>query len=138
MKKLAFEKPKKISVSKLKKKAWKLFSEYIRRSAIKDGLVVCITCGAQKNYKEMQAGHWLPGRHPSVLFDQRNCHPQCYHCNVGLKGSPIQYYHYMENFYGKKEMKDLERLDRVNKQFKQFELEALIDIFKRKLSELGG
>jgi len=134
--KLGLPKPKKVSISKLKKKAWDMFSKWVRLSASTNGYVVCITCGARKNYKELQAGHWLPGRHPSVLFDQRQVHPQCYHCNVGLKGNPILYYHYMENKYGKKEMRDLEKLDRQNKQFKPYELEAIYDIYKRKLSEL--
>ena len=136
MKKLKFAKKKKVSISKLKEKAWKLFSEWIRRKDAIYGENFCITCGVWKSYKELQAGHWIPGRHPSVLFDERHCHPQCYHCNVGLKGNPLAYYHYMEKNYTKRVRDELERLDKVNKQFKPYELESIIDIYTRKLKEL--
>ena len=138
MKKLKFAKEKKVSISKLKKKAWAQFSLWVRLSASEHGLVQCVTCSAKKPYKEMQAGHWLPGRHNNVLFDERNVHPQCYHCNVGLKGNPIIYYHYMERTYGTPEMTNLELLDIQAKQFKPYELEAIYDIYKRKVNELGG
>ena len=134
--KLKFAKPKKVSISKLKEKAWKQFSLYIRLRHAIDGMSMCVTCKTVKNYKELQAGHWIPGRHPSVLFNERNCHPQCYHCNVGLKGNPIAYHHYMENKYGKKAMDELERLDKVNKQFKPYELEAIYEMYKRMVEDI--
>jgi hypothetical protein len=42
----------------------------------------------------------------------------------------------MERTYGQKVMSELERLDKVNKQFKPYELEAIYDIYKRKVGEL--
>lgn len=137
MKKLKFAVKKKVTISQLKKKVWKLYSEWIRRKDAVNGWNKCVTCGVMKSYKELQAGHFIPGRHPSILFDERNCHPQCYSCNCGwLKGNPVKYFRYMQVTYGDKVIEELERLDKINKQFLNYELEALIDIYKRKLNEL--
>ena len=61
----------------------------------------------------MQAGHWIPGRHNSILFDERNCHSQCYHCNIGLQGSPIKYYDRMLKEYGEEVCDTLKEFDRL-------------------------
>ena len=128
-------KPK--TTSQLKKKVWKLFSFYIRYNPSRNGFVHCVTCGKGDNYKNLQAGHWIPGRHNAVLFDERNCHPQCYRCNVGLHGNPIAYHHYMERTYGKLIMNALEKLDKKVKQFTKDELEGLYTTYQQKLKKRG-
>ena len=134
---MKFPKPKKVSISKLKKKARAVFSQYIRMKEMNPrGETMCVTCLTWKSYKEMQAGHFIPGCHNSVLFDERNVHPQCYTCNVILGSNGPKYYEYMQRNYGMDVIKELERLDRINKQFKPFELEAIYDIYKRKIEEL--
>lgn len=137
MKKLKFSKPKKVSLSKLKKETWDMFSKWVRLSmASPDGNVECVTCGRIKNYKEMQAGHFIPGRHGTVLFDERNVHPQCYTCNVVLGGNGPKYYKYMLKRYGQKVIDELENEDRINKQFEFYELETLYHFYRHKLNEL--
>ena len=132
------KKPKKktITTSRLKKKAWVLFSQWIRYHNSKNGLSKCVTCGVWKPWKELQAGHFIPGRHNSILFDERGVHPQCYHCNVGLKGNPRAYDKYMRETYGNLVVTELEMLDQRTKSFKPYELEALIDIYTLKLKEV--
>jgi hypothetical protein len=137
MKKLPFAKKKKVTVSQLKKKAWTLFSQWVRFSVATDFKSQCITCGVVKPSKELQAGHFIPGRHNSILFDERGCHPQCYHCNIGLKGNPRAYDAYMRAEYGVDVIEDLEMLDTVEHQFKTYELEAIIDQYKQKLKTIG-
>ena len=128
---------KKPSVAKLKKKLWKLFSEYIRKSnANFQEYVTCVTCPITKHWKEMQAGHFIPGRHNSILFDERNVHVQCYGCNVHKQGNTVKYFRFMEKKYGHKVIKELEKLDLENKQFTTNELEKLIEIYKKKLKLL--
>ena len=69
---------------RLFKKAWKVFSLYIRKKyADIDGMVHCYTCPTVKHFKDMQAGHLWHGK---LDFDERNIHPQCYQCNVGHSG----------------------------------------------------
>lgn len=129
---------KKVTVSSLKKKLWKLFSEYIRRLyADWRGYVACVTCGSVKHYKEQQAGHFIPGRHNMVLFDERNVHPQCYRCNIALSGNPRKYDKYMRLTYGPEIIEQLEKLDEQNKQFTIKELEELIKEYKDKLKTLS-
>ncbi len=75
------------SVSKAKKKAWEVFSQYIRRKyADVNGNCQCVTCNIIKPYKELHAGHFIDGRNNTVLYDERLVHPQCFHCNSKLPG----------------------------------------------------
>lgn len=134
MKKL--KKVKKISLSKAKKKAWDAFSLYIRTRGSVDGMNECITCGRTYEIKQGQAGHWLPNRKNSVLFDERNCHFQCYGCNVMKKSNPIKYYHFMEFQYGLDVMSELEELDEQTVQYKVFDYQEIEIKFKAKLAEL--
>jgi len=88
MKKTPLHKNGKSSMSKAKRKAWSAFSLYIRISASDiNGNAKCVTCGAVKSYKDLQAGHFIPGRRNAVLFSEEGVHPQCYHCNIGLNGN---------------------------------------------------
>ena len=51
------------TISKLKKKLDKIFSEFIRRrNADHLGRVKCFTCGVEKHWKEQQAGHFQLNR----------------------------------------------------------------------------
>jgi hypothetical protein len=143
------EKPEKkktgsITIKHAKKKAWEACSRFIRvRDCIKTtgspSRGRCTTCGRPYPFKCLQAGHWLQGRHPSVLFDPRNIHAQCYYCNIQLRGNPVKYYHFMEYTYGLEVMAILEVHDG---QKKQFTVQELIDI-RREFEEkekilLGG
>lgn len=94
-------KKSKTSVSKAKLKAWIAFSLWVRLSvADVDGYVRCVSCGTKKHYKEMQAGHFIPGRTNAVLFSEDGCHPQCYGCNIGKGGNWPGYFEYMKKMYG--------------------------------------
>jgi len=134
---------KKPTVSQLKKKLWTLFSEYIR---LRDSLAMgsfthatCCTCG--KVYPSfgkgcLQAGHYIPGRHNSYLFEEQGCHAQCYNCNINMKGNPIPYRRFMIETYGEERTKEIEELYYQKKQFKPYELEEMIEVCKAKLSDL--
>lgn len=54
------------------KKAWTIFSKYVRFIRDKG---VCYTCGVKKDPKDMDAGHY---KHSDCLdFDEMNVHCQC-------------------------------------------------------------
>lgn len=73
------------SFSYLHKKAWDLFSKYIRmKNADQKGKVLCYTCGTLKHWKEMNAGHF---HHNKLDFDERNIKTQCPRCNKFLRGN---------------------------------------------------
>lgn len=133
-----FAKVKVITISKAKKKADTAFSIYIRtRDAIKTTgtleTLICVTC--DKPYPAFkkgcaQAGHFIPGRHSAVLYDERNAHGQCYMCNIRLKGNPIKYFRYMQKTYGDPVIEELEVLDATNPHYKAFQYLEIEEKFK--------
>ena len=78
---------RKSSTRNLKRKAWVACSRYVRsRAADSHGIAQCVTCGQPAHWKALQAGHAIPGRHNRVLIDLDIIRPQCYRCNVALRG----------------------------------------------------
>ena len=101
------------SITKVKKDVWDLFSKYIRlKYSDWRGNVSCITCNKIFHWKNIQAGHFIQGRHNAVLFDERNVHPQCYSCNCCKHGNLIPYYEFMLKKYGKQVIEELKRKDK--------------------------
>ena len=126
---------------RLKLKAWNLFSQWIRlRDADKDGYVSCVTCGKRSHWKGegMQAGHFISGRTLSLLFDPRNCHNQCYGCNVGQNGSYVEYFLYMEKRYGREVIDELRQLKGETRKYGIGDYQDLIDELTKKLGALDG
>ncbi len=133
-----------VTLKNTKEKAWKAFSIYIRtRDALQTTGTktncLCVTC--QRNYPlnkigGLQAGHFIPGRHPSVLFDERNCHSQCYGCNVMKKGNMVKYYKYMLKTYGQKVIDELEELDTKLTFLSASDYLDIYENYKQKLLEL--
>lgn len=129
------------TIKSYKKGVWEVFSLYIRaRDADKNGIVRCCTCNKQVFWKgvECQAGHFVPGRTNSVLFDERIVHGQCSRCNEYLGGNLWEYGRFMIRTYGF----DYEQLDKLNalknvvKQFKLDELKEMKKLYKAKLEIL--
>ena len=76
------------TLSSLKKKAWKLLSELIRRKASNNsGDAACYTCGTIGHWKSMDAGHAIPGRNGAVLYDEDIIRIQCKVCNIWKNGN---------------------------------------------------
>ena len=122
----------------LKKLAWSTFSEYIRRRAADwKGSVICVTCGKQAHWKDgMQAGHFIPGRNNSILFDERGVHVQCVGCNYFGKGAHTAYRKFMEKKYGIKVINELEKKARKTVTFDKKDLIKMIDSWVAKLKKL--
>jgi len=93
------------TITGMKKKLWAVFSKYIR---MRDCLEVtktltsgkCCTCGRSYPISKLQAGHFIPGRADSILFEPTCVHSQCYRCNVLRQGEWVKYFRYMERKYG--------------------------------------
>ena len=111
--------------STLEKKAWKVFSEYIRK---RDGR--CFTCGARKELKELDAGHFYHGK---LDFDEMNIHAQCTKCNRFLHGNLGEYAIRLIDTYGREAFDELgKRRWAVNK----WDFNTIIDEYTKKISEL--
>ena len=99
-------------IGKAKAKAWRAFSRYIR---LRDAVLTtgtteyskCVTCGNTFSIERMHAGHFLPGRTNSILFDERGVHAQCIGCNIYADGRQAEYYLYMLDRYGREVVDDL-------------------------------
>ncbi|MDD2869623.1 recombination protein NinG [Neomegalonema sp.] len=127
-----------------KSKAWEAFSEFIRlRDSFKTtGTLThaqCCTCG--KVYPSfgkgcLQAGHFISGRHASILLDERNTHAQCYACNNILKGNWPKYYDFMKTIYGQSTIDWLLALDKVVIYPDAMYYQEKLEEYKRKAAEL--
>ena len=137
-------KPKKQSVSKLRKKLWTIVSKYVR---LRDCLLttgtkdegLCISCGVRKNIKNADAGHFISITDKALCYDERNISLQCKRCNGYLKGNFAGYYNGLKARYGDgfaNLLLDIHSHSTVN-QWKAFELEALIVSYTEKLARLG-
>ena len=127
-------------ISTLKKKAWKLTSEYVRLSvADHAGYVSCVTCGATRKWNDsMQAGHWIPQKTGNATrYDLRNIHVQCAHCNLSEGGSPAAYALFMENTYSRETREDLVALSRTIKQFKRSDYMEIIEYMASGLAHIA-
>lgn len=130
-------KTKKLTHSKAKLQAWKAFSLYIRRRyADSEGYSSCVTCGARKPYIELQAGHFIGGRHTSILFNEFNCHQQCAGCNVFGRGMTSRYYDFMLKMYGQEIINELMEKDRQIVKYKVADLLEIEEKYKNLLKEL--
>lgn len=130
---------KKVTRTSAKKKAWKIFSEYVRlRDALKTTgtktHVLCITC--EKRYPAFgkgcaQAGHFIPGRGNSVLIDPDFVHAQCYNCNINLRGNWIVFEEKMIAMHGAEEVAQAKRESKQPKIFSITEWQELEEFYKQ-------
>ena len=89
------------SIPKLKGAAARDFQKAVRMEAADaNGMCICVTCGARKHYKDMNAGHFVSGRSNGVLFVEENVHVQCVRCNKFLSGNQEAYTEFMLSTYG--------------------------------------
>lgn len=76
-----------VSKTKLKNKAWKVFADYIKERDCKNGKGICYTCGKEFSIKDLQAGHLKCGRTNDILFDEDHVRIQCKTCNIFKSGN---------------------------------------------------
>ena len=124
--------------STIKKRLWKVISEYIRRKHADDnGYVSCVTCGITKHWKEMQAGHFIPqAQGDACRYIEENIHPQDYRCNINLGGNGPEYNAYMLEMYGQEKIDELRRLSKTTVKLSISDLEELEAEYKALLNNL--
>lgn len=113
---------KKPTLPKLKKKLWRMFSEYIR---IKDtdlrGMGACCTCGKAIPWKHekgtSQASHCFPQKvYPNLIYEEINVGLACSYCNGAKLGAQYEFSVHIKEKYGEdawnklyKKAKDFEK-----------------------------
>lgn len=126
------KKSKKPTVRQLKKKADKVFSEYIR----KRDRGRCYTCGKRGHWKEMQCGHYVRRSCMSLRYDEANAFAQCVRCNIFMSGNYETFALNLLNDFGKERLGYLDKKKKELKQWKLWELEEIIETYKQKIGEL--
>jgi hypothetical protein len=126
---------KKPTTSKLKKELDKWFSLYIRNKHSKNGMCVCYTCGAVKEIKHIQNGHFIARSYLATRFDENNCRPQCVGCNMFGKGKPLEFEERLKKELGAKRVEDMKR--KRNDIVKYYPYETEIERYKNLVKELS-
>lgn len=84
------------------RRADKYFSWYIRKSKSIDGIYCkCVTCSKIAPWKEMDCGHYMERDNYPTRYDEKNCNPQCKHCNKHRKGRQALHGRYIDEQHGK-------------------------------------
>lgn len=126
----------------LKKKLWKVFSEFIRIRDSQNGIGMCISCKKPVPYPNStgawHAGHYYPrsAKYSSLYFDEKNVNGQCSYCNTFLEGNKQGYRSGLIRKYGSEVLDylDLGAYRPVRRE--TYEYEILIDIYKEKIKIL--
>lgn len=114
---------KKKSLSTLKVKLWSLFSRWIKA---RDG-ERCFICGRPCTGSDLHAGHLVSRAKNATLYDPINVHSCCSTCNIWKHGNIASYVEKFLDKYGEKAFRELmERSKRLH-QWKQFQLEEMIE-----------
>lgn len=118
------------SLKELKKIAWDVFSEWVRkRNVDQRGYVACVSCGQVRHWQDqMTAGHWptLAGRSNAVLFLEDGVWPQCVQCNVFKGGNPFGYDIFMNKKFSKKRLNEMRRLKQKSVKYEKVDLIRMI------------
>lgn len=136
------KKVKKETVASLKKKAWTIFSKYIRlRDCLNDSGTsdwgYCVSCKAPTNFVGGHAGHFLSGRMKPVLFNEGVCFLQCPRCNIFRHGNYEGYTKNLIQRYGIEHvMKLWEIKESTDWIWSTDELKEVIEKYKIKLLAL--
>lgn len=118
-----------------KKELWKVFSRYIR---LRDK-GTCFTCGLQRPWKTMQAGHMIPRASGglSLYFHEKNVHCQCYRCNINLGGNGAVYANNFIERYGQEEFDEIIRLkDQGMVKYNISDYERMKEEYEKKVGDI--
>lgn len=121
----------KSETQKLKEKADRIFSKYIRlKWSDPNGYCRCVTCGKKDIWTRMHAGHFVLRRHMSCRYREDNVHPQCVYCNSFQDGNASAYAVFLEKEYGDGILQELEQRKYCVAPYGKDKLEEIIDKYE--------
>jgi len=94
--------------SKAEARAWTAFSKMIRARDEIDGYFRCPTCGKIKPIDQADAGHYITRARKVTMFDEKNVHAQCRHCNRFQEGNHFIFRQWLVDKYGAAEVEAME------------------------------
>jgi len=115
----------------------KVFSQWVRRKdADHRGYVECWTCGKVLPWSRVDAGHFQSRAKFSTRWDEMNVKPQCKGCNGFRSGEQFKFARKLDAVYGQGTAEEIERISNQTRKYSVEELEALIDVYNRRLRKL--
>ena len=126
----------KIKRSVLIKKLDTVFSLWIRRRYAVNDISECYTCGAKKEYKKQQAGHFASRRHYSTRWNEFNVQVQCYSCNICQQGMQFEFGKRLCLQYGDNFAEDLMIESKKIVKFTESDILDMIDYYNIKIMAL--
>ena len=104
-----------------------VFSHYLRQKYADDnGFVRCYTCDTVLHWKDIQCGHYYSRGSQATRWDEKDCRPQCYSCNVGKNGNYPVFAERLRDEIGDDGMDELKRLSHATSKFSRPDLLDLI------------
>lgn len=124
------------TIKHLDDKLWKLFSKFIRmRDANDNGIVLCITCGTPRFWKNCDAGHFIGRQHKRVKFHEWNVNGQCKPCNGWGQGEQAKYEIAINNKFGCGTSDSLRVIKKLGKIPNRIWYEVMISVYEKKVKE---
>lgn len=122
----------------MQEKLDRVFSIYIRlKNADHTEMVECYTCGEVIPWKQAQNGHFNLRGNDATRYDERNCKPQCFQCNMFRNGMPEAFEENLRDELGEEEFEDLMRTARSIKKYTDQEYKELIRHYKLEIKKMG-
>ena len=122
------------SLKQLDEELWRVFSLWIRqKDADHRGVVRCVTCKAYRQWRYVDAGHFMSRRHLSTKFDEKNVYPQCKQCNGFGAGQQYKMSQHINQVHGLGTAEYLERLSKQAAHWTRFDYIIKIEEYKAKL-----
>jgi hypothetical protein len=121
----------------------KVFSQWVRmRTADHRGFVECYTCGKVAHWKTVDAGHFQSRAKFSTRWmcdpeeGMVNVAPQCKSCNGFRSGEQFKFARRLDAEFGEGTAETIEQASNQTRKYSVEELEALIDVYNRRLRKL--
>ena len=117
----------------------RVFSIFIRLSyADYRGFVTCYTCETVIPWQEAQCGHFIRRQHSSVRFDEDNCRPQCYECNMIKDGMEESFEEHLRDDLGDEVVDALLQRGKEEYSYTDDQYKRLIHHYKQEIKAKGG
>ncbi len=135
--------PVRVTRKKLIARLDKVFSQWVRmRTADHRGFVECYTCGKVAHWKTVDAGHFQSRAKFSTRWmcdpeeGMVNVAPQCKSCNGFRSGEQFKFARRLDAEFGEGTAETIEQASNQTRKYSVEELEALIEVYNRRLRKL--
>jgi len=125
---------RKSGLAKLKDRLWELFRQYVYSTSWEPFVKVrCFTCDAPNlEGSNCQAGHFVnAGKSLAVRYAPDNVRPQCFRCNISLKGNGAEFAVRLLDQIGEPKFRVLLQRSRVIVSLKASDLHEMIAALER-------